>query len=129
MATIISQVNNPITGVFGNGLVQVFGASGTWTVPEGVNNVRVRIFGAGGGSGGGGGGFGLETIYNLAGSGITSVAVTVGAGGVISGSGGTSSFGSFLSVTGGNYPGSVVTAPGGVSTGGDINYTDRKSVV
>ena len=60
MATIVSQVNNPITGVFGNGLVQVFGASGTWTVPEGVNNVRVRIFGAGGGGGGGGGGNGTN---------------------------------------------------------------------
>ena len=80
--TLVSQVNNPITGVFGNGFVQVFASSGTsWTVPDGVNNVRVRIFGAGGSQGAGGGGFGIKTIYNLAGSGITSVAVTVGTGG------------------------------------------------
>ena len=120
--TLVSQVNNPITGVFGNGLVQVFGSSGTWTVPDGVNNVRVRIFGAGGGGGGGGGGFGLKTVYNLAGSGVTTVAVTVGAGGVGNAAGATSSFGAYLSVTGGGWTSSASSA-GGASTGGDINYT------
>jgi hypothetical protein len=119
MATIISQVNNPITGQFGNGFVQVFGSSGTWPVPDGVNNVRVRIFGAAGYNGGGGGGFGIKTIYNLAGSGVTAVAVTVGV--ASTSTGGTSSFGSYLTVTGGASTGSP--ALGGTSTGGDINYT------
>ena len=84
----------PGTGVFGNGQVQVFGVSGTFVVPPGVNNVRVRLWGGGGGANGAGGGFALKTIYNLAGLGVTSVAVTVGAAGSYSsGSGGTSSFG------------------------------------
>jgi hypothetical protein len=40
----------PGSGAFGNGQVQVFGVSGTFTVPAGVNNVRVRVFGGGAGS-------------------------------------------------------------------------------
>lgn len=118
--TLVSQVNNPITGVFGNGFVQVFGLSGTWTVPEGVNNVRVRIFGAGAA---GGGGFAIKTIYNLAGSGVSTVAVTVAAGvSHNSTSGGTSSFGSYCSATAGTYTASAASA-GGTGVGGDINYT------
>ena len=77
---IQTQVFNPVTGVFGNGRVQIFAVSGTWTVPAGVANVRVRVFGAGGGSystptSPSGGGFAFKTIYDL--SGVTSVAVTV----------------------------------------------------
>jgi hypothetical protein len=106
----ISQVYNPITGVFGNGFVQVFGPgmSGTWTVPPGVNACRVRLWGGGGF---GGGGFALKTIYAL---GVTSVAVTVG------GNFQTSSFGSFVSAS----PG-LGSAPytGGSGSGGDINTT------
>ena len=96
---IQSQIFNPITGVFGTGQMQFFGPgqSGTWTVPAGVGKVRVRLFGAGAGQSGGGGGFALKTIYDL--SGVTSVAVTVGAG--VNGSGGTSSFGSYVSASGG----------------------------
>lgn len=124
MATIVSQVNNPITGVFGNGMVQVFGqgGSGTWIVPDGVNNVRVRVFGCGGGSGGSGGGFALKTIYNLAGQGITSVAITIAPGG--GGGGATTSFGSFVSATGGL----TGTSGAGTGVGGDINYTGGLSM-
>jgi len=108
----ISQVYNPITGVFGNGFVQVFGPgmSGTWTVPPGVNACRVRLWGGGGGAtGGGGGGFAMKTIYAL---GVSTVAITVG------NSAQTSSFGSFVSASGGTS-GSPYT--GGSGSGGDIN--------
>lgn len=111
----ISQVYNPITGVFGNGFVQVFGPgmSGTWTVPPGVNTCRVRLWSAGGNNGGGGCGFALKTIYAL---GVTSVAVTVGDPAATT----TSSFGSFVSATGGSSSGSYL---GGSGSGGDINTT------
>lgn len=107
----------PGTGVFGFGQVQVFPVSGTFTVPAGVNNVRVRLWGAGAGSSGGGGGFAMRTIFNLAGLGVTSVAVSVPQG--TTGAGGTASFGTFVSATGGNtgtYP-----AAGGTGVGGDVN--------
>lgn len=129
----ISQIYNPVTGVFGTGQVQFFSSSGTWTVPQGIGKVRVRLWGAGGGQctnssnygGGGGGGFALKTIYDL--TGVTSVSVVVGAGGQPnSGStlvyGGTSSFGSYVSATGGAYCGGSTTAnAGGTGVGGDIN--------
>jgi hypothetical protein len=123
MAIALTQTAfNPITGVFGSGNVQIFGGQGTttgsytWTVPPGVAKVRVRVWSAGGANSGSGGGFAMKTIYDL--SGVTSIAVTVGAGS-ISGSGGTSSFGSYVSVTGGGVTGGAV----GASTSGDINYS------
>jgi hypothetical protein len=119
--TINSNVNFPGSGPFGTGNVQVFGVSGTWTVPPAINNVRVRVFGGGGGSYGGGGGFAMETIYNLAGAGVTSVAVTVA--GSTTGTGGTSSFGSYCSATGGTPAG-----VGGTGVGGDINTTGGTGV-
>lgn len=127
---------NPVTGVFGTGQVQVFSASGTWTVPAGIGKCRVRVWGAGGGycsnasyyAGGGGGGFAMKSIYDL--SGVTSVAVVVGTGGAITSTastngtaGGTSSFGSYVSATGG-YTASTTPATlnvGGTGVGGDIN--------
>ena len=51
-----SIVNNPFSGVFGNGQIQMFPQSGTFTVPIGVSKVRVRIWGGGGNGQGGGGG-------------------------------------------------------------------------
>lgn len=111
-----SQVFNPISGVFGNGNVRIFTSSGTWNVPPGVANVRARCFGAGGSNSGSGGGFTMLAIYGL--SGVTSVAVTVGAA-VASTAGGTSSFGSYCSATGGGTAG----AAAGTGIGGDINTT------
>lgn len=113
-----SQVFNPISGVFGNGNVRIFSSSGTWTVPPGVANVRARCFGGGGGAGAGGGGFTMLAIYGL--SGVTSVAVTVGAGGPPTFAGGTSSFGSYCSATGGMWV-SGGSGAGGTGIGGDIN--------
>ena len=95
---------------------QTFAAAGvsTWTIPSGVRFVRVVVIGAGGGAGrddsigggaGGGGGY-AEGIIDLAG--VSSVSVTVGAGGAgrtgsqgVGAAGGTSSFGAFISATGG----------------------------
>ena len=113
-----SQIFNPITGVFGTGQMQVFGVgqSGSWYVPNGIGKVRVRLWGGGASQSGGyagGGGFALKTIYDL--SGVTSISVSVGAGGN-GGSGGTSSFGSYVSATGGTTGGT-----GGSGVGGDIN--------
>jgi len=117
---------------------QVFASSGTFTVPNGVTSVEVEVWGGGGGSmdssgagvftnGGGGGGYSRERIHGLV-PGAT-VTVTVGAGGtasasgVVGGTGGTSSFGSYCSATGG--VGSSITigngANAGAGSGGDLN--------
>lgn len=114
----VSQIYNPITGVFGTGQVQFFSITSAWTVPSGINKCRVRLWGGGAFNSGGGGGFSLRVIWDL--TGVIAVPVTVGAGGV-SGSvnGGTSSFGSYLSATGGTAAGGA----GGAGSGGDLNYT------
>ena len=117
----ISTAYNPITGVFGTGQVQMFFASGSWTVPTGISKVRARVWGGGGYALGSGGGFSLKAIYDL--TGVISVAVTVGAAGdSTTTTGGTSSFGSYCSATGG-----VSTGAGGAGSGGDINNTGGAS--
>ena len=114
----LSQAFNPITGVFGTGQVQFFSASGIWTVPPGIGKVRARVWGGGGYDRGSGGGFSLRTIYDL--SGVISVAVTVGAGGISgAATGGTSSFGLYCSATGGATAAGAV----GAGSGGNINYS------
>jgi hypothetical protein len=120
-----SQISNPVTGVFGTGQMQIFGAGGTgvWLVPAGIDKVRVRMWGAGGSSAAGtssagGGGFALKVIYGL--SSVTSVPVIVGTVAPNS-SGGTSSFGSYVSATGGSLYSSLYGV-GGIGINGDINY-------
>jgi hypothetical protein len=126
--TKVNQIFNPITGVFGSGNIMVYAGSTnpsavaqtsttfTWTVPAGVDAVRVRLWGGGGYLNGAGGGFAIKSIYGL--SGTTSVLITVGFGGnSVTVNGATSSFGSFVSATGGVS--ANVTA--GTGTGGDIN--------
>lgn len=126
--TTVNQIFNPITGVFGSGNIMVYAGSTnpsavaqtsttfTWTVPAGVDAVRVRLWGGGGYLNGAGGGFAIKSIYGL--SGTTSVLITVGFGGnSVTVNGATSSFGSFVSATGGVS--ANVTA--GTGTGGDIN--------
>lgn len=129
----------------------VFTSSGTFTKASypGLKGIRVQCQGGGGGSagaaatgagqssaGGGGGGGGYAEVYVPASSLASSVTVTVGAGG--SGgaagandgtAGGTTSFGSHCSATGGS-PGEAEPASsgnsipasgnGGVGTAGDI---------
>lgn len=117
-----------------------------WTVPLamqlGIIKPKVRVIGGGGGASrisatatgsGGGGGGAAEKIVDL--TGVTSVTVTVGAGGLGKDgtsfgdgtAGGTSSFGAFLSATGGQ-PGltSGVRSNGGSGTGGDVNYNGQQ---
>ena len=130
-----------LTGLAGGGLQsqQVFTSSGstTWTKPAGVNLIKVYI------TGGGGGGMGSSNSYKCSGgaggtaikvidvSAISSVTVTIGAGGtpsqnsVSAGTGGTSSFGAHCSATGGNggWSPAWYGGKGGVGTGGDINLT------
>lgn len=110
---------------------QVFNASGTFTVPAGVTKVFVEVWGGGGGGGrgsvmgssgggGGAGGYG-KGFYTV--TPAQAVVVTVGAAGggqattgqIYGGSGATSSFGAFLSCTGGAGGGNYeVAAKGGV---------------
>jgi hypothetical protein len=100
--------SNPVTGVFGNGQIQIFPQSGTFTVPIGVSKVRVRLWGGGGNTNGGGGGFAMKVCDVTP---AQSIAVTVGD------SAQASSFGSFVSATAG-----VTSSSGGIGIGGDVNY-------
>lgn len=95
---------------------QVFTSSATWTAPAGVTKVKLRLWGGGGsgaggssslGGGGGAGGGYAEGVFSVTPG--TTYQVTVAgqtAGGAASSngtSGGTSSFGSPVSATGGAY--------------------------
>lgn len=105
----------------------------TWTRPSGCNRVIVQVQGGGGGGAsynesGGAGGY-AEQAINLA-SDVTTVAVTVGgAGGAVGyyaagGDGGTSSFGAYVSATGGygcNRNASHTGGHGGVGVNGGLN--------
>ena len=127
--------NNWASGTFGTGLIQVYGVgSHTFTVPSGISSVRVRCWGAGGGgcgssssySGGGGGGFAMKTITGLTSG--TDITVTVGAGGAVFTSGGTTSFGTYVSATGGSSANSSSSEQvGGSGSGGDVNYIGGSS--
>ena len=97
-----------------------------WTVPWAEDNkFDVRIFGGGGGgytgstaSGGGGGGWmnnaELELNYG------DDIIITIGAGGNVQGSGGTTSFGSYLSANGGGA--GLRGGNGGSGGGGVLHY-------
>ncbi len=92
----------------------------SWTVPEGVTQIRVFVVGAGGShtaAGMAGGGYSEKLVTVTPG---TTYTYTVGAPGPLvaapGGTGGTSSFGGLLSATGGGPTTSV-----GTGTGGDID--------
>jgi hypothetical protein len=122
--------------------VQSISASGTFVVPAGVNQVEVEVWGAGSGSyastmqlasgGGAGGGYARKRISGL--NAGQTIPVTIGSGGIAGtttatpGVGGTSSFGSYVSATGGGLnPLANLTTPWlgvsqqGIGIGGDIN--------
>lgn len=127
---------------FGLQNMVVFNNAGvsTWDVPDILQQGRkcqVTVIGGGAsggaasdstkrGGGGGGGGY-SKSLLDL--TGVTSVTVTVGSGGasVSTGngtSGGSSSFGSYLSATGGQYGYGGASTSGGSSgngAGGDVN--------
>jgi hypothetical protein len=129
----------------------------SWVVPKDVKVVHAVVWGGGGsggghlldatnplcghsGSGGGGGGFAKKTVKNLVPG--TAITVTVGAGGVkvdgdnMGNTGGVSSFGTYVSATGGiggdwgsggpwhpnhaGKPGQVQINPA-IGVGGDLN--------
>ena len=105
----------------------------TWTKPARCTKVIVKVVaGGGGGSGhcesGGAGGYSEKVIDVTA---VSTVAVTVGAGGAATGyyaaapQGGTSSFGAYCSATGGygaNQNASHTGGHGGVGSSGDVNF-------
>ena len=145
--------------VFGTGNFQVFTSPGTYVVNPGITSIRVRVVGAGGnggsggtgslnpnpsyiasggqgGGGGGGGGYAHKIITSF--SAPRTYTVTVG-----SAPGGTSSFGSEVSATGGSngtnglvgrlfgeytWPTPSAGGAGGTGSGGDVNYTGATGV-
>ena len=116
-------------------------SSGTYVMPVGCTTLDVELWAAGSGSwasvsgipggGGSGGGYARKLITGLTPG--SSIAATVGAGGAAGTSGvaptagGSTSFGSYLSATGGQVNGvNTPAAPGfgnigGVGSGGDLN--------
>jgi hypothetical protein len=126
---------------FGTG-VQSFLASGSFVVPGGVTQAEVEVWGGGSGTfasigsissgGGSGGGYARKRVIGLLTGQI--VPVTVGAGGtagstgVPAAAGGTSSFGTYVSATGGSLnplanvgnPQNGAT-PSGIGVAGDVN--------
>lgn len=121
---ITSDSKMPISGIFGGGKVAVISSTKNFIVP--ATSIRVRLWGAGANSGGGGGGFAMKVL-----SGLTigqSVKATVGVGAA---TGGTTSFGAYLSATGGKQingvAGDGVAGVGGVGVGGDVNTTGGSS--
>jgi hypothetical protein len=117
------SISNPITGTFGTGNVRFFaglprvaGASvSNFVVPSGISSVRVRLWGAGNQEGTSSG-FAIKTIYGLT-EGQTIVVTAANAPTTTTRS--DSSFGSFVSVTGGS---TYASATRGTGVGGDINY-------
>jgi hypothetical protein len=113
----------------------VFTSSGYFVVPSSVTSVFVRLIGGGGGGGGcsatgqggGGGGAGgyAEGIVAVQPGQVVPITVGAGGGGVSSGSaawGGTSSFGPYMSATGGSGGATIgVGAMGGNGYGGDVS--------
>lgn len=119
---------------------QTFTATGTFTVPAGVTEVIVEVWGGGGGggggastanggSGGGGAGYSRKRITGLVPA--ATIAVTVGLGGTAGpyglngGAGGSSTFGAYCSATGGAgglcLASSTPATIGGTGAGGDFN--------
>lgn len=114
-------------GFFGKGLWRVFYASDTWVCPSDVTVARIRVLGGGGSSGlgsartGGAGGGYDHGVFNVTPG--NSYAITVGLGGAFGTptAGGSSSFASLITATGGEAgkTGSVA-AIGGIGMGGDF---------
>ncbi|WP_434238356.1 hypothetical protein [Aliarcobacter cryaerophilus] len=132
VTTATKVVGAGYMGEFGQGLWNTFNQNGTFTIPNDVTKIRVRVVGAGGGGkgggkGGAGGGYAHGVFDVVAG---TTYTVTVGTGGTGTTSsgtptaGGTSSFGALISATGGGANGD----DGGIGIGGDFQAQGGKSI-
>lgn len=104
---------------------QLFTASGTWTAPAGVTKARVTVI-AGGGAGsvtngtiGGQGGIAIG-VYTVTPSTAYTVTVGLGAANDSSVNGGTSSFGTLISATGGTGAGGS-NGVGGAGASGTVS--------
>jgi len=112
--------------------VNIYTSNGTWNRPTNCTRVKVQLVGGGGGGTGHGeaGGAGGYSERYLDVTSISSVAITIGGGGGgvnyhnVGGGGGTTSFGPYLSASGGegarNVGGHTGGRPG-IGSGGNIN--------
>jgi len=112
--------------------INVYTGNSTWNRPTGVRYIKVQVNGGGGGGGGHGeggaaGGY-AERFLDV--TGISSVSVTIGGGGGgtyysgAAGNGATSSFGPYISASGGHGANRQNQHSGGVSgngSGGNLN--------
>ncbi|MDC0257769.1 hypothetical protein OAK35_03390 [Crocinitomicaceae bacterium] len=131
----LSNGNNVYMGNIGSGSgntrFEIFEISGTFTVPLGVDQLIVEVWGAGGGGArfdgvgngggaGGGGGYGKDFIDVIPGTPYTVTIGTGGAGATANSSpgldGGSSDFGGILVATGGKGSALIYGGQGGTST-------------
>ena len=122
----------PTTDLGGLSACRVYTGNTTWTKPAGVTRIRVQVIGGGGGGtghgeAGGSGGY-AEEYLNV--TSISSVSISIGGGGGgvnyhnSAGNGGTTSFGPYLSASGGEGARRVGGHSGGrpgVGSGGNLN--------
>jgi hypothetical protein len=147
----------------GNYIMRTYTSPATWTKPAGLKAVKVTVVGGGGGGGGargfniygypnrtshgghgGGGGTAVEYIPAASipgpvvvtrGAGGTAVAASPTTGARAGNPGGTSSFGAFLSATGGAGAqavpapsgGNGIPGVGGAGSGGNLNFQGGQS--
>jgi hypothetical protein len=137
--TSVTSVTKTVNSVLPTILTspKTFSSSGTysWTVPTGVTNICIEVWGSGGnggnlrstssymssgiiGFGGGGGGYGYQCFNVVPG---TTYQVTIGGGG------GASSVGNLISATGGTAGSDVSGGVGGTSTAA-FRYTGYRSM-
>jgi hypothetical protein len=136
-----------IPASIGSSTIRVFASSSTWSKPAGLKHIVVELVGGGGGGGantvnpgtnegdggggGGGGGYSRELLTADELAGTSTVNIIIGAGGnpgsagLNGGLGSTTSFGNFLSATGGSGGDTDTTnrtgGDAGCGVGGDIN--------